>query len=65
MRHLLSSWRHNQQEMGWVRDNGGSSLLRGIDYFPSGSVIDGLAAALLGRCQVKNIKGTLCVSEKF
>ncbi|KAK9275204.1 hypothetical protein L1049_022466 [Liquidambar formosana] len=42
--------------------SGGSSLLRGLDYFPSGSVIDGLPAALLGRCQVRNIKGTVCVS---
>lgn len=33
-----------------------------MDYFPSGSVIDGLAAAILARCQVKKIKGTLCVS---
>ncbi|OMO72235.1 hypothetical protein COLO4_27747 [Corchorus olitorius] len=40
----------------------GSSLLKGIDYFPSGSMIDGLPAALLSRCQLKNIKGTLCVS---
>ncbi|KAM3753601.1 hypothetical protein ACB098_03G105600 [Castanea mollissima] len=38
-----------------------SSLLKGINYFPSGSVVDGLAAALLGRCQMRNIKGTLCV----
>ncbi|KAK6252026.1 hypothetical protein QUC31_013746 [Theobroma cacao] len=38
------------------------SLLKGLDYFPSGSMIDGLAAALLSRCQLKNIKGTLCVS---
>ncbi|KAK2976398.1 hypothetical protein RJ640_008108, partial [Escallonia rubra] len=37
-------------------------LLRGVDYFPSGSVVDGLAAALLSRCQVNKIKGTLCVS---
>jgi|UniRef100_A0A2N9H0Y4 hypothetical protein len=41
---------------------GDSTLLKGIDYFPSGSVVDGLAAALLGRCQMNNIKGTLCVS---
>ena len=39
-----------------------SSLLKGINYFPSGSVVDGLSAALLGRCQMRNIKGTLCVS---
>ncbi|XWS23028.1 hypothetical protein CRYUN_Cryun29cG0086000 [Craigia yunnanensis] len=42
--------------------NVGSSLLKGLDYFPSGSMIDGLAAALLSRCQLKNLKGTLCVS---
>ncbi|XWS69559.1 hypothetical protein CRYUN_Cryun04dG0189300 [Craigia yunnanensis] len=39
-----------------------SSLLNCLDYFPSGSMIDGLAAALLSRCELKNIKGTLCVS---
>ncbi|XP_059655602.1 uncharacterized protein LOC132302698 [Cornus florida] len=38
------------------------TLLKGLDYFPSGSVVDGLAPALLGRCQMKKIKGTLCVS---
>lgn len=38
------------------------SLLRNLDLFPSGSVIDGLAAALLGRCQVKKLRGTLCIS---
>ncbi|GJR01839.1 hypothetical protein Tco_1490248 [Tanacetum coccineum] len=37
-------------------------LLKNLNYFPSGSVLEGLGAALLGRCQVKNIKGTLCVS---
>ncbi|KAJ9709506.1 hypothetical protein PVL29_001132 [Vitis rotundifolia] len=39
-----------------------SPLLKGLDYFPSGSMVDGLAAALLSRCQMRNIKGTLCVS---
>lgn len=38
------------------------SLLKDVDYFPSGSMVDGLPAALLSRCQLKNIKGTLCVS---
>ncbi|TXG56732.1 hypothetical protein EZV62_018045 [Acer yangbiense] len=42
--------------------NGEFTLLKDVDYFPSGSMIDGLAAALLCRCQLKNIKGTLCVS---
>lgn len=37
------------------------SLLKDVDYFPSGSMVDGLPAALLSRCQLKNIKGTLCV----
>lgn len=42
--------------------SGGSPLLKGLDYFPSGSMIDGFPAALLSRCQTRNIKGTLCVS---
>uniref|UniRef100_A0A1J3E0C6 Proteasome assembly chaperone 1 n=1 Tax=Noccaea caerulescens TaxID=107243 RepID=A0A1J3E0C6_NOCCA len=33
-----------------------------LDYFPSGSVVDGLSASLLSRCQIKNIRGTLVVS---
>eukprot|EP00268_Persea_americana_P047152 TRINITY_DN4891_c0_g1_i1.p1 TRINITY_DN4891_c0_g1~~TRINITY_DN4891_c0_g1_i1.p1 ORF type:complete len:269 (-),score=53.13 TRINITY_DN4891_c0_g1_i1:120-869(-) len=44
------------------RQRSEGSVLKGVDYFPSGSVIDGLAAAILARCQVKKIKGTLCVS---
>jgi len=43
-------------------ERGDSALLKDLGYFPSGSVIDSLAAALLGRCQMKKIKGTLCVS---
>lgn len=39
-----------------------SGLLSDLDYFPSGSVVDGLASALLARCQIRNIRGTLCVS---
>ena len=39
-----------------------SPLMKGLDYFPSGSMVDGLAAALLSQCQMRNIKGTLCVS---
>ncbi|GLT34545.1 hypothetical protein SLA2020_090540 [Shorea laevis] len=42
--------------------SGGSPMLKGLDYFPSGSMIDGLPAALLSRCQLRNIKGTSCVS---
>ncbi|XP_054810386.1 uncharacterized protein LOC129311915 [Prosopis cineraria] len=37
-------------------------LLKGLEYYPSGSVVDGLSAALLGRCQILNIRGVLCVS---
>ncbi|CAL9248712.1 unnamed protein product [Arabidopsis halleri] len=33
-----------------------------LDYFPSGSVIGGLSASLLSRCQLKNIRGTLVIS---
>jgi len=35
---------------------------KGLEYFPSGSMVDGLGAALLGRCQMRNIKGSLCVT---
>ncbi|KAM6571901.1 hypothetical protein CsatA_015981 [Cannabis sativa] len=38
-----------------------SRALKGLDYLPSGSLVDGLGAALLARCQMKSIKGTLCV----
>ncbi|KAL8035288.1 hypothetical protein ABFX02_12G087800 [Erythranthe guttata] len=41
---------------------GGSSVVKGLDYYPSGSVVDGLGAALLSRCELKKTKGTLCVS---
>lgn len=45
-----------------VRKGGsGSSTLKGLEYFPSGSMIDGLGAALLSRCEMKNVKGSLCV----
>ncbi|KAF5794184.1 hypothetical protein HanRHA438_Chr08g0336551 [Helianthus annuus] len=37
-------------------------LLKSLSYFPSGSVVEGLGAALLGCCQMMNIKATLCVS---
>lgn len=42
--------------------DGDSSLLKGVDYFPSGSMVDGLGAALLAKCQMRKIKGTLLVS---
>lgn len=37
-------------------------LLKSLKYFPSGSMVDGLAAALLSRCQMRSIRGSLCVS---
>ncbi|XP_026379422.1 uncharacterized protein LOC113274164 [Papaver somniferum] len=37
-------------------------MVKGLDYFPSGSVIDGISAALLARCQIKKICATLCVT---
>lgn len=49
----------SESRTGDVRD---SSLLKGVDYFPSGSMVDGLGAALLSKCQMRNIKGTLLVS---
>ncbi|KDP31434.1 hypothetical protein JCGZ_11810 [Jatropha curcas] len=50
------------ERKGHTNGCGGSSLLKGLDYLPSGSMVDGLAAALLARCQMRNMKGTLCVS---
>ncbi|KAL8224328.1 hypothetical protein R6Q57_019803 [Mikania cordata] len=44
------------------RERKGVPLLKNLNYFPSGSVVEGLGAALLGRCQMKNIKASLCVS---
>ncbi|XP_068637263.1 uncharacterized protein [Aristolochia californica] len=40
----------------------GCPLVKNLEYFPSGSVIDGPGAAILARCQIEKIKGTLCVS---
>ncbi|XP_068666673.1 uncharacterized protein [Aristolochia californica] len=37
-------------------------MVRNLEYFPSGSVIDGLGAAILARCQIEKMKDTLCVS---
>ncbi|XP_061340735.1 uncharacterized protein LOC133287188 [Gastrolobium bilobum] len=33
-----------------------------LEYYPSGSVVDGLGAAILGRCQILNVRASLCVS---
>lgn len=49
-------------ETSTERENDQNSLLVGLDYYPSGSVVDGLGAALLSRCQLLKVKGTLCVS---
>ncbi|XP_020224007.1 uncharacterized protein LOC109806070 [Cajanus cajan] len=37
-------------------------MLPGVPYYPSGSVVDGLGAAILARCQVLNVRASLCVS---
>ncbi|KAI3925598.1 hypothetical protein MKW98_001452 [Papaver atlanticum] len=37
-------------------------MVKGLDYFPSGSVIDGISAALLASCQIKKIHATQCVT---
>ncbi|BAT99115.1 hypothetical protein LR48_Vigan09g177700 [Vigna angularis] len=42
--------------------SGGEKLLPDLEYFPSGSVVDGLGAAILARCQVMNVRASLCVS---
>uniref|UniRef100_A0A2P2IWC0 Uncharacterized protein MANES_06G077700 n=1 Tax=Rhizophora mucronata TaxID=61149 RepID=A0A2P2IWC0_RHIMU len=44
-------------------DCGGNSLLpNDVNHFPSGSVVDGLAAALLAKCQMRNIRAALLVT---
>ncbi|GAU42333.1 hypothetical protein TSUD_242300 [Trifolium subterraneum] len=40
----------------------GEKLLDGLEYYPSGSVVDGVGAAILGRCQILKIRAGLCVS---
>ncbi|XP_022633930.1 peroxidase 11 isoform X3 [Vigna radiata var. radiata] len=42
--------------------SGGEKLLPDLEYYPSGSVVDGLGAAILARCQVTNVRASLCVS---
>lgn len=37
-------------------------MLKEVPYFPSGSMVDGLAAALITQCQVMKLKGRLLVS---
>nr|KYP59736.1 hypothetical protein KK1_015177 [Cajanus cajan] len=39
-----------------------AAMLPGVPYYPSGSVVDGLGAAILARCQVLNVRASLCVS---
>ncbi|XP_027361763.1 uncharacterized protein LOC113869574 [Abrus precatorius] len=40
----------------------GDKLLGDLAYYPSGSVVDGLGAAVLARCQALNVRASLCVS---
>ncbi|PIA56268.1 hypothetical protein AQUCO_00700540v1 [Aquilegia coerulea] len=40
----------------------GDLIVKDLEYFPCGSLIDGLAAAILARCQLKKIRATLVVS---
>lgn len=44
------------------RSGVGERMVKGLGYYPCGSVVDGLGAAFLGRCQVLNVRGVLCVS---
>ncbi|PKA46037.1 fatty acid desaturase (delta-4 desaturase) [Apostasia shenzhenica] len=37
-------------------------VLRDLQYFPSGSVMAGLGAALLGECQMRRTRATLCAT---
>ncbi|KAH7682319.1 hypothetical protein IHE45_05G112600 [Dioscorea alata] len=40
------------------REGGGVEM----EWMPEGSVVDGLGAALIGECQMRRVKGTLCVT---
>lgn len=37
-------------------------LLGEVEYYPSGSIVEGLAAAILARCQILKLRASLCVS---
>ncbi|KAL2904841.1 Proteasome assembly chaperone 1 [Bienertia sinuspersici] len=52
----------SSQRKGFGESPRGPSLLKDMEYYPSGSVVDGLAAALLARCQIRDIQGSLCIS---
>lgn len=52
----------SSERKGHSDGSSSSPLVKGLDYYSSGSMVDGLAAALLSRCQIRNLKGTLCVS---
>ncbi|KAK8938936.1 hypothetical protein KSP39_PZI010993 [Platanthera zijinensis] len=41
---------------------GGDPLFRDWEYFPTGSVMGGLGAAILGQCQMTRGRATLCVT---
>ncbi|KAJ3694623.1 hypothetical protein LUZ60_010103 [Juncus effusus] len=41
------------------RESVEKKIINGIDYLPSGSVMDGLGAAILTECQMRGLKGTL------
>ncbi|KAG1335186.1 Fatty acid desaturase (Delta-4 desaturase) [Cocos nucifera] len=41
------------------RRGGDPAVVRGVEHLPSGSVMDGLGAAILGECQMRRAKGTL------
>ncbi|MQL75615.1 hypothetical protein Taro_008005 [Colocasia esculenta] len=44
------------------RAAGSGTALRSVPYYPTGSVADGLSAALLAECQMKKLRGTLCLT---
>ncbi|EPS62259.1 hypothetical protein M569_12532 [Genlisea aurea] len=40
----------------------GECVVKGVDYYPSGSIADGLGASVLSRCAMKKIRGCLYLS---
>ncbi|TKY68312.1 hypothetical protein E2542_SST04549 [Spatholobus suberectus] len=40
-------------------------MLGELQYYPSGSVVDGLGAMILARCLVLNVRASLCISRSM
>lgn len=53
---VIKKWRYGEKTCNDLMVGGD------VEYFPSGSLIDGFGAAVLARCQLMKIRGAMCVS---